>query len=224
MSLLELVKATVLTVALSTIIACSPQAEEQKAAFVKGVDFEVVRDIPSEKPEITEHFSLYCGHCYNAEPMMHALKATLNKDVSFNRSHVLFLPQERPEWGKTMTFAVASANRLNIEDKFVDAIFNIHFEQKKYIGEYIEIQEVFTKLGVNAATLQATINEEETLDAVRSMVNRASADKVRSTPDVVVNGKYRVLLRQLQESAKKNSITPQQQLNELVAYLLVNPQ
>lgn len=224
MSLLKSVKATVLTVALSTIIACSPQAQENKVTYIKGTDFEVIRDTASDKPEITEHFSLYCGHCYRVEPMLHGLKETLSKDVSFNRSHVTFFPQQRPDLGKTMTFAVASANRLNIEDEFVDVIFERHFKQDKLISEYGQIQQVFSKLGIDAATLKATINDEKTLDVVRAMVNKAHADKVRSTPDLIVNDKYRILLPQLEKSAKNNSITPQQQLNELVAYLLVNPQ
>jgi len=223
MSLLKTVKATVLTAALSTLIACSPQAKESEVSFVKGTDFEVIRDTPSKTSEIVEHFSLYCGHCYRTEPMLKELKSTLAKDVTFNRSHVISMPQQRPEWGKLMTFSVAIAKRLNIEDKFVDAVFDSHFKDEKYIGQYSQVQQVFKDLGVDNETFQATMNHEETLNMVKSMVNKSNADKVRFTPDLIVNDKYRVLLAQLTESAKDNSITPQQQLNDLVAYLLTNP-
>jgi len=224
MSLLKTVKATVLTVALSTIMACSPQAKEKEVSFVKGTDFEVVRETPSATPQIIEHFSLYCGHCYHSEPMLKTLKETLSKDVDFSRYHVTFLPQKLPEWGKVMTFAVASAKRLNIEDKFVDAIFKSHFKDEKYLGNYVDVQQVFTDLGIDNTTFQATMNHEKTQDMVRNMINKTHADKVRFTPDLIVNDKYRVLLAQLDNSAKEKSITAQQQLNDLVAYLLTNPQ
>lgn len=261
MPLIKTTKLAVLTVILSTIVACSPEATEQKVSiavdnepeiilempptipattpattpsatlsiteqkvsFTVDHDYEIIRETPSATPEITEHFSLYCVHCYNNEPMFKALKATLANDVKFNRSHVLFLPQQRPEWAKAMTFAVASAGALGIEDKFIDTIFDNHFEQKKYIGEYNQLQDIFLTLGVDNKKFQATMNDEKTLDVVRGMVNRASADKIRSTPDLIINNKYRVKLAQLAVTAKEDGITPQQQLNDLVAHLLTNP-
>jgi len=221
--LIKTTKLAVLTAILSTMLACSPQAVEKEVSFSVDSDYEVIREIPSTTPEIAEHFSLYCIHCYNNEPMFRALKATLAEDVKFHRSHVLFLPQKRPEWAKAMTFAVASADALGIEDKFVDTIFDSHFKQQKYIGEYNQLQDIFLSLGIDNQTFKATMNDEKTLDAVRGMVNRASADKIRSTPDLIVNNKYRVKLAQLAETAKEKGITPQQQLNDLVAYLLKNP-
>jgi len=223
MSLFKTAKITMLSVILSTVWACSLQAAEKKVDFVADQDYKIIRDKASATPEINEHFSLYCGHCYRSEPMFKKLKATLAKNVKFNRSHVFFLPQKRPEWGKAMSFAVASAGVLNIEDKFIDTIFDTHFEQKKYIGEYAQLQQVFSTLGVDAATFKATMNDEKTLETVRAMVNRASADKVRFTPDLIVNDKYRVVLTNLEEMAKERDITVQQQLNELVAHLLTNP-
>jgi len=223
MSLIQTTKFVVLAAILSTILACSPQATEKEDSFSVGNDYEVIRETPSTTPEIAEHFSLYCIHCYNNESMFRDMKATLTEDVKFHRSHVLFLPQKRPEWAKAMTFAVASADALGIEEEFVDTIFDSHFKQQKYVGEYNQLQDIFLSLGVDNKTFKATMNDDKTLDAVRAMVNRASADKIRSTPDLIVNNKYRILLSKLAETAKEKGITPQQQLNELVAHLLTNP-
>lgn len=224
MSLFKTAKITMLGVILSTVWACSPQATEKKVDFVVEQDYNIIRDTPSATPEISEHFSLYCGHCYHSETKFKKLKETLADNVKFNRSHVFFLPQKRPDWGKNMTFAVASAGVLNVEDKFIDTIFDTHFEQKKYIGEYAQLQSIFETLGVDATTFKATMNDETTLENVRTMVNRASDDKVRFTPDLIVNNKYRVVLSKLDEVAKEKGITEQEQLNQLVAYLLTNPE
>lgn len=231
MSVFKLVKVASLLFAFSTVIACSPEAKEQQKqetvkpaiTFVEGKDYEIVRATASKTPEITEHFSLYCGHCYRTEPLLKSLKKSLASDVEFKRAHVTFLPQQRPEWGKAMTFAVAAAGQLNVEDKFVDAVFDSHFKQEKFLGSYEHLQQTFAQLGIDAKTFQATMNAEATLEAVRHMVNKASADKVRFTPDLIVNDKYRVLLGVMDKTAKERGLSIEENLDALVAFLLTNP-
>ncbi|MCG7532107.1 thiol:disulfide interchange protein DsbA/DsbL [Psychrobium sp. MM17-31] len=227
MSFLKVVKATSLLVLLSGAIACSPSAKEagqEKAhSFKLGKDYELVRDTPSAKPQIIEHFSLYCGHCYNTEPLIKSMKKSLAKDVDFKRSHVIFLPQQRPEWGKAMTFGVAAAQELNVEEGFVEAVFDSHFKQKKYLGDYSHLVELFSGLGVDAAKFKETMNSEATLERVREMVNKANSDKVRFTPDLIVNDKYRVMINYIPVGAEANEVTPEQQLDNLIEYLLTNP-
>lgn len=227
MSLLNVVKASSLMVLLAGTIACSPSAEETvketAVSFQLDKDYEVVRKTPSKSPQIIEHFSLYCGHCYNTEPLIKSLKSSLAKDVEFKRSHVTFLPQQRPDWGKAMTFGVAASQKLGVEEAFVATVFDSHFVQKKFLGDYAQLRDVFGTLGVDAQTFKDTMNNEETVDVVRTMVNKASSDKVRFTPDLIVNDKYRVLLSNVPKSAKENGVTTEQQLDKLVAFLLTNP-
>lgn len=232
MSVLNVLKASLLTVVLLFVTACSPETkvseevvvdEKTVASYNVGQDYELVRDMPSATPQIVEHFSLYCGHCYSTEPLIKSLKKTLADDVAFKRSHVMFLPQQRPEWGKTMTFAVASANRLGIEDKFIDAVFDSHFNQSKYLGDFPGLQQLFETLGVDEKTFKATWNDEKTIDAVSAMVNSAHSDNVRFTPDLIVNNKYRIKLSNLPQGAQANNITVEEQLANLVSYLMTNP-
>lgn len=227
MSLLKVVKASSLMVLLAGTIACSPSAEETvketAVSFQLGKDYEVVRKTPSKSPQIIEHFSLYCGHCYRTEPLIKSLKGSLAKDVAFKRSHVIFLPQQRPDWGKAMTFGVASAQKLGVEEAFVATVFDSHFAQEKFLGDYAQLRDVFGTLGVDAQTFKDTMNNEATVDVVRAMVNKATDDKVRFTPDLIVNDKYRVLLSNVPKAAKENGMTTEKQLDELVAFLLTNP-
>ena len=95
--------------------------------------------------------------------------------------------------------------------------------QEKYLGDYAQLRDVFITLGVDAQTFKDTMNNETTVDAVRAMVNKATDDKVRFTPDLIVNDKYRVLLSNVPKSAKENDITIEEQLDKLVAFLLTNP-
>ncbi|WP_435276675.1 thiol:disulfide interchange protein DsbA/DsbL [Psychrobium sp. nBUS_13] len=227
MSLLKVVKASSLMVLLAGTIACSPSAEETvketAVSFQLGKDYEVVRKTPSKSPQIIEHFSLYCDHCYSTEPLIKSLKSSLAKDVAFKRSHVLFLPSQRPDWGKTMTFGVAAAQKLGVEEVFVATVFDSHFVQEKFLGEYAQLRDIFGTLGVDAQTFKNTMNSEETVDVVRAMANKASDDKVRFTPDFIVNDKYRVLLSNVPKAAKENGMTTEKQLDKLVAFLLTNP-
>ena len=230
MSMLNIVKVASMMLALSTVIACSPEAKEQgveitkpQMTFVEGKDYEVVRAKASTKPEITEHFSLYCGHCYKTEPLLKSLKESLAKEVAFKRSHVQFLPQKRPQWGQAMTFAVATANQLNVEDEFIAAVFDSHFKQELWLGNYEDLEKVFGELGIDANAFKVAINSPETLKLAQSMVNKAVADKVRFTPDLIVNDKYRVLLSDMNNTSKERGLSVEENLNTLVDYLLTNP-
>lgn len=223
MSIIKSMKVSVSAlISLLLLLSCSPQATEatDTAAtdFKLGEHYEIVREQASSKPTIVEHFSLYCIHCFHSETLFKELKGNLATDVSFNRSHVLFLPQSKPEWAKNMTFAFETAKQLGIEDEFVAKVFDYQFNDKVYLGEINDIRNVFVVLGKSGQEFDKTIVTNEVRDGVRAMAKQAQEDKVRFTPDLIVNNKYRVLLGSLKEDDARGK-----RLTSLVNYLLTNP-
>ena len=202
---------------LSTLLANVANAASP-LMFEKGTHYEVIRDQASKTPELTEHFSLYCSHCFYNEELFKKLKSKLGNDVPFNRSHVIFLPQQKPQWAKNMTFAFVVAKKLKIEEQFVASVFDYHFKQKIMLGNIDEIRDVFSVNGVSKEQFNQMISSQETLDTVKKMLKGASDDQVRFTPDLIVNNKYRVLL-----SSVRGHQSPEQELIKLVKFLLTNP-
>lgn len=194
------------------------QLPESLDDFRLGTHYEIIRAKPSENRQLTEHFSLYCVHCFKGEPLFSQLKDSLGEGISFNRSHVIFLPQSKPQWAKNMTFAFAAARELDIEDKIVANIFDYHFVQNVMLGEMDDIRDIFSINGVSKKQFEQTISSPAVLERVQAMVDKAQNDRVRFTPDLIVNDKYRVLLASVGQSK-----SPQQELSRLVNYLLTNP-
>ncbi|NRA59631.1 MAG: thioredoxin domain-containing protein [Psychrobium sp.] len=189
-----------------------------KPSFILGQDFDIVREQASDTLQLTEHFSLYCIHCYNSEELFKALQEGISDKVAFNRMHALFLPQSKPQWGKNMTFAFAVAQRLSVEEAFIDKVFDANFVQQQYVGEIAEISTVFDSLGIKQKQLIEQLNDPKTLAIVKAMSAQAREDDVKFTPDLIVNNKYRVNLKALQ--GQEN---PTHHLIKLVNYLLTNP-
>lgn len=200
------------------LFSCSPQAKETDASFELGKDYEIVRDEPSKEPKLVEHFSLYCGHCFSSEPLFKQLKASLDKSVPFERSHVLYFPKNNKEYARNMTFAFAAAGELGIEDEFVAKVFDFHFKQNTMLGELNDLKNIFVVLGQTSKVFQDTMNSEKTFNRYKAMAAKVASDNVRFTPDLIVNDKYRVKLGALASQGNRN-----ERLAELVNYLLTNP-
>ncbi|MDP2562349.1 thiol:disulfide interchange protein DsbA/DsbL [Psychrobium sp. 1_MG-2023] len=218
----DVLKLPLFILAFVGLTACSPEPEvtQQSAAneFKVGVDYEVISEQASIKPKVVEHFSLYCGHCFRNEPLFASLKHQLGDSAPFERNHVIFLPQSRPEWGKNMTFAVAAARLLGVEDAVVEKVFSSHFVKNQFIGNIGELKQVFNEVGISEQQFIDTMNDEKALLLVKTMAEQAKQDGVRFTPDLIVNDKYRVILERL--SGVENG---DKQLANLVKYLLTNP-
>jgi len=229
-----MVKATAIKRSLSIalfslgILSCSPQASEsedvtpspvaEQVKFALSTDYEIVRDVASAEPQVVEHFSLYCGHCYASESLFSQLKSKLDKGIGFERSHVLFFPQDNKDYARNMTFAFAAATQLGIEEQFVAKVFDYHFVDKAWLGDLNDLKNIFVVLGISGKDFEKTINSEQTLNRVKTMTQQAQDDKVRFTPDLIVNNKYRVKLSSLRQSNDQG-----QRLTALVSHLLTNP-
>ena len=56
--------------ALSLLFAFVALAVLGQNDFKEGVHYDIVSDKKSESPVVTEFFSLFCGHCFQFEPLI----------------------------------------------------------------------------------------------------------------------------------------------------------
>lgn len=148
--------------------------------------------------EIVEVFSYSCSHCAEFQPMVNNWKKTLPKDVNFRYVPAVF----GGFWDATAR-AYFAAEALGVQAKTHDAIFKAIFIDKKIKrGTVEELADVYASLGVDRAKVLAVMNGTTVsakLNRSKQFTQRTGVD---STPTLIVNGKYRVTARTLQDSLR----------------------
>ncbi|MBJ7575252.1 thiol:disulfide interchange protein DsbA/DsbL [Luteimonas sp. MC1828] len=181
-------------------VAAAAQAAQQGPGPVAGTDY---IEIPGGQPfaplagkiEVVEVFAYSCGHCAAFDPLITAWKNKLPGDVRFNYLPAVFYDQDN------FPKAFFAAEAIGALDKVHAKTFNaMHIERSlRPSASSDDIVKFMAKQGVDAAQLKGTMDSF----AVNAKVGRAKQFAVRSgidsTPTVVVNGKYRVRGRSLED-------------------------
>lgn len=168
------------------------QAQQEK--YQAGVHYEVlpqtVRTADPKKIEVNEIFSYTCGHCYSFESVVEPWLEQLPADVDFQRTPALWSPALEP-----YARAYYAALMLDAMHKVHTPIFEaIHLKKQRLSSEQ-DFAKIFVAAGIDGDKFSKAYNSF----GMTSMVNQAKA-RVRSyrtqgTPEIIVNGKYRVSTR-----------------------------
>ncbi|WP_439135425.1 thiol:disulfide interchange protein DsbA/DsbL [Pseudomaricurvus sp.] len=176
-----------------SLVAC---ADDQAAApaFKAGTHYVVldnpVRTMDPSKIEVTEVFWYGCGHCFQFEPIVHQWAEKQPADVDFERSPAM--------WNDAMkvhahAFYVAKA--LGILDKVHQPLFNALNLERKRLADVDELADFFADYGVDEETFEKTYKSFGVTSQVKQADARARSYKITGTPEVVVDGKYRISAR-----------------------------
>lgn len=85
-----------------------------------------------------------------------------------------------------------TAEKLGVLKEMHQSIFNaMNIDGKRLITPE-EINPLFEKFGIDGATLEKTIKSEEITQLVAAANVRQRAYKIHGTPEMIINGKYRV--------------------------------
>lgn len=188
----------------------SSQAQVQ-SQFNEGVHYTVVSETKTEKPTVTEFFSLFCGHCYQGESMFQEFAKALPEGTSFKKSHVTYIPRDNPEVGNGIVQAFIAMEKLGKSKELTKVFFDYIHRDQKDIKSLTAIKEIFVANGVTAEEFDAAYNDKE-VAAAATLMQKVWVDKqIESVPTLVVNGKYRVNMRTLENV---------QQMDSLVKFLL----
>ncbi|MFM4705008.1 thiol:disulfide interchange protein DsbA/DsbL [Aeromonas bivalvium] len=176
--------------------------------FKEGVNYDVVKQTGSAQPEVMEFFSYFCPHCYKFEPIVADLQKSLPEGVSLKKNPVAFLGREM---GPELQRAYAVANLLKVEEKVTPAIFETMHVKRQMPQSRDDVQQIFTANGVPAEEFGGAVDSFAVSGMVAQFDRNTETYNVRGVPAFLVNGKYMV---------KIESITSQEQFNQLVKFLL----
>ncbi len=166
-----------------------------------GVDYEVLEkgqrwQAPNGKIEVAEVFAYWCSHCADFQPMVDAWKKKIPADVNF-----VYIPAafdlEDP-YAKAFFAADAAKAVPKIHQPLFDAIH----EEGALPRSNVTVEELGTWLarhGLNRARMMASMQSKEVAQRMARAQAFAVANRVGGTPTLVVNGKYVVRARALEE-------------------------
>jgi protein dithiol oxidoreductase (disulfide-forming) len=186
-------------VRLAFVALLLPLSAHAGALYQADVDYEVlpqpVRTANPAMVEVNEIFSYHCSHCFDFESPMHEWVKTLPEGVDLQRTPAPWQPALEP-----LARAYYSAVALGVLEQTHIAIFEAyHIKKSIVLGagrlDADDFAEIFAAAGVSADKLASVFNSFGVTSLVNQAKSRIRAYRTQGTPEVVVNGKYRVTLQ-----------------------------
>jgi len=165
------------------------KAPADKPSYQLGVHYEKlktpVKTVTGDKIEIAEIFSYACGHCYRFESVSGPWKKTMPEGAEFVMTPAVFNSR-----GADMARIFYTAKTLGVLDELHLEIF------KGVLGRQIRDQDdlakLFAEAGVDKKTFDETYDSFGVSSQVQMADSRVRAFGTNATPEIVVNGEYRV--------------------------------
>ncbi|MCH2325256.1 MAG: thiol:disulfide interchange protein DsbA/DsbL [Pseudomonadales bacterium] len=154
-----------------------------------------------------EAFWYGCSHCFRFEPLITNWEENKPDDVDFVRFPAL--------WNNLMKIHAQvyyAAEVLDAVDVLHEPIFNAINVERNMLQNEGQISELFAEHGVTQEDFDRTFNSF----SVRTKVNQAEARMqdygIRSTPNMIVNGKYLITTGE--------NVRTQQEMLDVVDFLV----
>lgn len=162
--------------------------------YIAGTHYEVlstpIRTQNPNKIEATEVFWYGCSHCYRFEPLVVEWAKKLPDDVSMVKSPAIWHPTM-----KLHAQAFYTAVALGVLDDLHSVLFEEMNLRKKKLASESAIGKLFAAHGVDSEKFLQTFNSFGVTAAVQQAEARQRGYKITGTPEMVVNGKYRITAR-----------------------------
>jgi thiol:disulfide interchange protein DsbA len=179
---------------LTTLLCLAATLPAAAAEYVAGKHYQVldtqVRTAAPEKIEVAEVFWYGCGHCFTFEPQLEQWATGLGDDVVLTRSPAI--------WHPTMELharAYYTAKALGVLDELHRALFDAMNLEKNRLASEGAIAKIFANHGVDADSFHQTFNSFGVNSAVRQADARQRSYQISGTPEMIVDGKYRITAR-----------------------------
>jgi len=141
----------------------------------------------SSKVEVLEAFWYGCSHCFRFEPLIANWEATAGEDVDFVRFPAM--------WNALMEVHAQvyyTAEAMDALDIVHEPVFNaINIEGNRLQNES-QIGALFAEYGISEDDFSKAFNSFTVRTKVNQAKQRMQAYEIRSTPNMIVNGKYLV--------------------------------
>ncbi|TWX47421.1 thiol:disulfide interchange protein DsbA/DsbL [Colwellia hornerae] len=202
-------------IALTLFTATAVSAQNSK--FEAGNHYIVISEQSTNKAELREYFSYYCPACRAYEPYLNEFEKVLPKGVKLEKTHVDFMQQTTAEVQFMLSKALIIAEKTAVAKKFSPAIFNYLQTDRATINSEEDIRNIYVLSGGDGAKFDKGMKNFSIISEAKR--NKQTQDKLStarqltSVPTMVVNGKYLINAKALDE---KNFFTD---YTALVAHL-----
>lgn len=161
----------------------------------------------SSKVEVLEAFWYGCSHCFRFEPLIANWEATAGEDVDFVRFPAM--------WNALMEVHAQvyyTAEAMDALDIVHEPVFNaINIEGNRLQNEN-QIGALFAEYGISEDDFSKAFNSFTVRTKVNQAKQRMQAYEIRSTPNMIVNGKYLI--------ATGEAVRTQAEMLEVVDFLV----
>jgi thiol:disulfide interchange protein DsbA len=167
-----------------------------------GVDYELLQggqrwqQAPDGKIEVVEVFAYWCPHCADFQPMVDAWKRRKPADVNFVYVPAAFDPED------AYARAFFAADLAKALPKTHQALFDAVHEEGALPRSNVSIDELgtwFGQRGLNRAKMVASMRSKDVDTRMARARDFIVANRIGSTPSLIVNGKYVVRARSLED-------------------------
>lgn len=175
------------------VASCGAQSDDvaDASAYQPGKDYSVIpRPVKTADPskiEVVEIFWYGCIHCFRLEPEIEDWIPTLAEDVDFVRMPAI--------WAEVMNLhaAMLYANEaLGLTDQLHSAIFKEMNVERNQLASEAAILKFIGKQGVDEEKYRRAMNSFGVSSQVLQAKSKMGAYGVRGTPEIVINGKYKL--------------------------------
>ena len=179
--------------------------------FVAGTHYQEIANPvntkDSSKVEVIEAFWYGCSHCFRFEPLIADWEANKPDDDDFVR-----FPAVWNGLMKVHAQVYYAAEALNSVNVLHEHIFNAINVERNMLQNEDQIAELFAQHGISQSDFDSAFNSFSVRTKVNQAEKRMSDYGIRSTPNMIVNGKYLV--------ATGENVRTQQEMLEIVDFLV----
>ena len=172
-------------------VASAQEPEKYQA----GTHYQVIsipmRTADPEKIEVNEVFWYGCSHCFEFETIIEPWAKNLASDVDFERTPAIWQPKMEAH-----ARAYYTAKQLNVLESMHSIIFKTMHVDKHPLENEDQIASLFAAHGVDDAAFRKAYNSFSVQSQTRQGDSRVRGYGVTGTPEIIVNGKYRISARE----------------------------
>ena len=179
--------------------------------FVAGTHYQEIANPvntnDSSKVEVIEAFWYGCSHCFRFEPLITNWEENKPDYVDFQRFPAL--------WNGLMKVHAQvyyAAEALDAVEVLHEHIFNAINVERNMLQNEPQISALFEEHGVSEADFERAFNSFSVRTKVNQAEKRMNDYGIRSTPNMIVNGKYLV--------TTSENVRTQQEMLDIVDFLV----
>lgn len=164
----------------------------EAAGYIEGRHYTLISpaqptNTPPGQVEVNEFFMHSCIHCYNLEPFIEAWLQTKPDFINFVR-----VPTTWDEVRILHAQAYYAAESLDVVDEIMMPFFREFHDVGNYLETPAKLTSFFGRFGVSAEEFENHFSSFSVITKVNNAAQLGQRYRIDSTPQLVVNGKYRL--------------------------------